>query len=120
MTNSQNTQNNFLELCEGNQVKIKQKLQKLLSESILSFSFVKKDGTVRQSFGCLDDKVISENNATPKPQDPNKPVKPTPVNLVKYFDTEKKAWRSFNIETLYEVMQISANDFFKKVIDEEI
>jgi hypothetical protein len=62
-----------------------------MKSRIVEFYFVKKDGTVRQAFGTLQDDVIlplinSDSNRTPNPE------------LVTYFDTVKQSFRSFRKE----------------------
>ena len=58
---------------------------------IVEFFFVKKDGTVRQAFGTLQDEIIlplikDATNREPNPE------------LVTYFDTVKQQFRSFRKE----------------------
>ena len=58
---------------------------------IVEFYFVKKDGTVRQAFGTLQEDVIlplikDTSNREPNPE------------LVTYYDTVKKQFRSFRKE----------------------
>jgi len=59
-----------------------------MKSRIVEFYFVKKDGTLRQAFGTLQDDVIlplinSESNREPNP------------DIVTYFDCEKQQFRSF-------------------------
>ena len=58
---------------------------------IVEFYYKKKDGTLRQAFGTLQDNVIlpllkDATNREPNPE------------LVTYFDTVKQQWRSFRKE----------------------
>ena len=58
---------------------------------IVEFYFVKKDGTVRQAYGTLQDDIIlplikDATNREPNPE------------LVTYYDTVKKQFRSFRKE----------------------
>lgn len=58
---------------------------------IVEFYFVKKDGTTRQAFGTLQDDIIlplikDSSNREPNPE------------LVTYYDTVKKSFRSFRKE----------------------
>ena len=54
------------------------------------FSYFKKDGTLRQAIGTLHSDLIPEDM---RPKDPS--VNFTGDNF-KYFDLEKKAWRSLH------------------------
>lgn len=64
---------------------------KAMKSRIVEFYFIKKDGTVRQAFGTLQDDIIlplikDNSNREPNPE------------LVTYFDTVKKQFRSFRKE----------------------
>lgn len=64
---------------------------KAMKSRIVEFYFVKKDGTVRQAFGTLQDDVIlplikDATNRQPNPE------------LVTYYDTVKRQFRSFRKE----------------------
>lgn len=64
---------------------------KAMKTRIVEFYFVKKDGTVRQAFGTLQDDIIlplikDTSNREPNPE------------LVTYFDTVKQQFRSFRKE----------------------
>jgi hypothetical protein len=61
---------------------------KAMKSRIVEFYFLKKDGTVRQAFGTLQDDIIlplikDTSNRQPNP------------DLVTYYDTEKQQFRSF-------------------------
>lgn len=65
-----------------------------LRERVVNFKFNKKDGTVREAKGTTKPDLIPEtqlSNKTSRTYTPN-------PNVVKYFDTEKEGWRSFNEE----------------------
>lgn len=66
------------------------KLQSKLKAGVASFSFIKKNGEVRQALGTLlfDTPYISTS------------TKVSPWHIVKFFDTVKNAWRSMDIRTL--------------------
>ena len=58
---------------------------------VVEFYFIKKDGTMRQAFGTLQDDIIlplinGTSNRTPN------------NDLVTYYDTEKNQFRSFKKE----------------------
>jgi len=64
---------------------------KQMKSRIVEFYFVKKDGTVRQAFGTLQDEIIlplikDTTNREPNPE------------LVTYYDTVKQQFRSFRKE----------------------
>lgn len=64
---------------------------KAMKQRIVEFYFIKKDGTTRQAFGTLQDDVIlplikDTSNREPNPE------------LVTYYDTVKKQFRSFRKE----------------------
>ena len=64
---------------------------KAMKQRIVEFYFIKKDGTVRQAFGTLQDDVIlplikDSSNREPNPE------------LVTYYDMGAKQFRSFRKE----------------------
>lgn len=76
--------------CENQAMQIAECV-KAMKSRIVEFYFVKKDGTVRQAFGTLQDEVIlplikDTSNREPNPE------------LVTYFDTVKRQFRSFRKE----------------------
>lgn len=64
---------------------------KAMKSRIVEFYFVKKDGTVRQAFGTLQDDVILPLIKDATNREPNPEV-------VTYFDTVKQQFRSFRKE----------------------
>lgn len=76
--------------CENQAMQIAECV-KAMKTRIVEFYFVKKDGTVRQAFGTLRDEVIlplikDTSNREPNPE------------LVTYYDTVKRQFRSFRKE----------------------
>lgn len=63
-----------------------------LSKRLVEFEYQKKDGTIRKAKGTTKSEIIPEV-AHPKGVDRN-----YSVENVKYYDTEKGGWRSFNKE----------------------
>jgi len=59
------------------------------------FTFTKKNGQERPAIGSLAQDVFSSD----KKKASSKPTKPTNFSIVKYYDLEKNAWRSFKLET---------------------
>jgi len=79
-----------MEECESQAQQIAE-LVKEMKQRIVEFFFIKKDGTVRQAFGTLQDEVIlplikDSSNREPNPE------------LVTYYDTVKSQFRSFRKE----------------------
>lgn len=62
-----------------------------MKNRIVEFFFLKKDGSVRQAFGTLQDEVILPLISDGSNREPNPEV-------VTYFDTVKKQFRSFRKE----------------------
>lgn len=76
--------------CENQAMQIAECV-KAMKSRIVEFYFVKKDGSVRQAFGTLQDEVIlplikDTSNREPNPE------------LVTYYDTVKRQFRSFRKE----------------------
>ena len=76
--------------CENQAMQIAECV-KAMKTRIVEFYFVKKDGSVRQAFGTLQDNIIlplikDTSNREPNPE------------LVTYFDTVKQQFRSFRKE----------------------
>ena len=76
--------------CENQAMQIAECV-KAMKTRIVEFYFVKKDGTVRQAFGTLQDDIIlplikDTSNREPNPE------------LVTYYDTVKRQFRSFRKE----------------------
>ena len=66
------------------------KLQSKLRKGTASFSFIKKNGEVREALGTLlfDTPYVSTSTRV------------SPWHIVKFFDTVKNAWRSMDIRKL--------------------
>lgn len=76
--------------CENQAMQIAECV-KAMKSRIVEFYFVKKDGTTRQAFGTLQDDIIlplikDTSNREPNPE------------LVTYYDTVKRQFRSFRKE----------------------
>lgn len=116
--------NKFNSLSDEDKIKVKKHLYGLFFNDIISFSFIKKDGLLRPSLGCLDKKVIEESgyvfkNENDKSGSSEKESKPLPLNLFKYFDIEKNTWRSFNLDTLVEVMEVKFDSLINTILEQE-
>ena len=67
-------------------------LRKWLSEGIVTFSYWKKDGSIREAKGTLNELLI------PLDQRPKGSPLATPnYDAVSYFDLDKQGWRSFSV-----------------------
>lgn len=62
-----------------------------MKDRVVEFFFMKKDGSVRQAFGTLQDEVILPLIKDTSNREPNPEV-------VTYFDTVKRQFRSFRKE----------------------
>ena len=74
---------------------------------IFSSVFTKKDGTIRLMTGRLKVTKYLNDNARPRPYDPNK------YNLICLFDMINKGYRMINIETLKQ-LTINKNKYVIK------
>lgn len=59
----------------------------------VSFSFVKKDGTIRNAIGTLMEEGTPTSTRTREPN----------YSTLTYFDVQKQSWRSFRIANLASV-----------------
>ena len=65
----------------------------LRAKNVVTFFFIKKDGTKREAHGTLNFQTIpSEYRPTTERE--------TRTAIQTYFDLDRKAWRSFKIQTL--------------------
>lgn len=102
-------------LTEDQKIKVRKHLSSLFLNSNVSFRFYKKDGTLRDSVGCLDQAIMESYDALPKEKSEAE-QKPINLNVFKYFDLDKKAWRSFNLSSLEDVMEVKFDDLIDKII----
>lgn len=76
-------------------------LKERMRKEPTEFMYTKKDGSCRTAIGTLDPELIEkEGGVEALPKNVSTPAEGT----VPYFDLEKKAWRSFNRESLIEIM----------------
>ena len=61
------------------------KLKAAMKKGIVKFFFDKVDGTVREAFGTLDERVVPSSGGS----------RSASPSVVPYWDTEKQAWRCF-------------------------
>lgn len=76
-------------------------LESKMLETAVRFQFRKKDGSLREAVGTLKrEKMVQEDGKVWEPVGESRPEVTT---LVKYWDCEKCAWRSFNVLNLVSV-----------------
>ena len=83
--------------------------RKRLANGVVTFSFWKKDGTIREAKGTTNMLLI------PKEDHPAalSPESVTPFSAIPFYDLDKRAWRSFSIThfigfvTVYELKETS-------------
>lgn len=76
-------------------------LESKMLEEAVRFQFTKKDGSLREAVGTLRrDKMVQADGSIWEPVGEPRPDAPT---LVKFWDCEKSAWRSFNVQNLISV-----------------
>lgn len=73
-------------------------LEDMMNDDIVHFTYIKRDGTVRNAYGTRALDIIETRC-------PEKPSKKEHFNATTfpYFDLEKEDWRCFCIETLREI-----------------
>lgn len=71
-------------------------LKELMKKEIVHFEYVKKDGTIREANGTTNSEII-QSMTEPIEIDKTKTSKQRNISDLntRYFDTDKKAWRSF-------------------------
>jgi hypothetical protein len=72
-------------------ITIEELKQNLQGSTPVHFSYLKVDGTMRNATGTLNEKLISTDF---KPKDSSRNL----GNNFKYFDLDKKAWRSLKMD----------------------
>ena len=77
----------------------KEFVQTLRENFETKFKFIKKDGTERESRGTLNFDMIPKES-TPK----GTQTWEDPDDIVKYWDLDKEAWRSFRWEQFIELL----------------
>ena len=67
----------------------------------VEFTYIKVNGEERVAHGTLKSAIIEENNALPKGNIDNKSD-----DVLRYFDVDKKAWRSCKKDTIKDDFKI--------------
>lgn len=70
----------------------------LINNKEVNFTFIKKDGTVREARGTTEKHVLDKNNATP-----NGRGNADTRDVIKFFDLDKLEWRSAKVESIISV-----------------
>jgi hypothetical protein len=71
----------------------KVKVKKALRSLTVKFSFLKKNGEVREATGTTKGEYSFKGTS-----------KPSPFHIVKYFDLDKNAWRCFDLRRLISII----------------
>ena len=74
-------------------------LKKLLLENVMSVTFIKKDGTKREMICTL---MVEHLPPVEKQEDNEAKTKKQSEESIAVWDLEKKAWRSFRIDSINE------------------
>ena len=77
-----------------------QDLHKALSEGVVLFEFVKKDGSIRHARGTTCPDLVPTDNM---PQNKRTPQQQALYDrqTVAFYDIDKKGWRSMRIDTIW-------------------
>ena len=81
------------------------RLAEWLAKGLVEFSYMKEDGTIRHAHGTLCDGVSEKfdewkRKQAEKPKDKAKEPEDSVKHVVKYWDVDKEAFRSFKAENL--------------------
>lgn len=71
------------------------KLKSKMKSGIVRFYFRKVDGTTREAFGTLSEKLMPETQGTGKKAN---------ETIFTYYDTERESWRSFKKANLLSII----------------
>ncbi len=79
-------------------------IRKQMKTGVVNFTFKKKDGELREMNGTLQTRKMERQFI--KEENPNPPG--SDQNLMVCYDIDKKAWRSFKIDTIEEYKGVVA------------
>ncbi len=85
----------------------------VLANGITTIEFFKADDTVRSMRATIDAKLLPNTNEVHDPA-------PYDLNLVKVFDVEQQAWRSFRIDRLKTIDGIGYKEFLSGKFEQGI
>ena len=89
-----------------------ERFRQWLSEGIVTFTYLKKDNSIRDAKGSLNPLLIPDEDK-PKGMENGK-LKMENYAIINYYDLDKKGWRSFDIRlfvgyvTIYELKEKEA------------
>ena len=83
---------------------IKRKFNEDLHKGVVTFTFKKKDGSVRVAKGTLQTELLTEKLGDWKPSRPSSP------KVQVFFDMEKDEFRSFSIGSEIEIIDFVAHE----------
>lgn len=95
----------------------KEYLKEILSEGLYTVSFFKKNGERRDMNCTLLNKYLPKvepilnEDGTPK----EKKVKAESPDTLSVFDIEKSEWRSFVVESVFDIMKVEDSDISKQI-----
>lgn len=89
-------------------VKDKQKLKELLKSYVVELTFTKKDGTKRDMICTLKSTLLPEVK-----EDQDKRTKKDNEDILAVWDLEKKAFRSFRIDSLISYKQSDSDSSYE-------
>ncbi len=89
-------------------VKDKQKLKELLKSYVVELTFTKKDGTKRDMICTLKSTLLPEVK-----EDQEKRTKKDNEDILAVWDLEKKAFRSFRIDSLISYKQSDSDSSYE-------
>lgn len=78
-------------------------IKEQLESGIVTFTFTKKDGSIRTTKGtrCFDNPLaVGEEYTPPKGNSTPKP------GVITYWDLDKNAWRCFNEDSYIETLEV--------------
>ena len=82
--------------------KVSKELRKHLQFNVIKFIYKKKDGGSRFASGTTHKRFLEKNYDVKFSKNP----KPINEDIITYFDTDKKNWRSFRCENLKDITHI--------------
>ena len=70
-----------------------ERFREWLSEGLVTFTYLKKDNSIRDARGTLCPLLIPKDD---RPKG-TKPIVNCQLSIINYYDLDRKAWRSFDI-----------------------
>ena len=79
-------------------------LQDKMMEQAVKFQFKKKDNSIRDAVGTLCRSLMIQGDGTM--WEPKGEAKPEPASIVRFFDCENGAWRSFTCTDFIKLAEV--------------